>query len=517
MVLLAAAAVLLGGCVTLDRNAPRASSAALTGTEAGDTTLGRKWSAGAPEDPQLSAFRLLPDNLEAFAARVAMIDAAERTLDLQYYIFTDDETGLFIVDRLVAAADRGVRVRILVDDMCAHGIEKGLAAFDAHPQIELRIFNPWRQRTGVPARLAEFLATPRLNHRMHNKTIIADGVLAVLGGRNLADAYYDLNSEFNFRDLDVAIIGPAVAEANCLFARFWNGPNAVPVTGFRPAPDAAALFEAGRTRLVENRELMKNSAYAQAVLKTEFVEQLKSQSAHWVFAKGQVLGDAPDKPTRRHDQSGTQAFGNLVGEMFSSARRELLVSTPYFVPGPRGTKRLCDLAADGVDVRILTNTLASNDLAIVHSMYAKYRLRLVKGGVALFELRRRGAPFADGHVHKRAFGSVNSSLHAKTFVIDRERVFIGSLNLDLRSVVYNTEVGVLIESPELAQSVAESITALQSPEWSYQLVLTPGGGLNWVCTDGAGKELRFRHEPDTTWWGRLGNRFLGLLPIEGQT
>jgi len=324
----AMAALLLGGCVTLDRNAPRTTGAALTKAESGETTLGRKWAEGAPEDSQTSAFRLLPDNLEAFAARVAMIDAAERTLDLQYYIFTDDETGLFIVDRLVAAADRGVRVRILVDDMCAHGIENGLAAFDAHPQIELRIFNPWKQRTGVPARLAEYLATPRLNHRMHNKMIIADGVLAVLGGRNIADAYYDRNSEFNFRDLDVAVAGPAVEDANRLFDGFWNGPNAIPVTGFRPAPDAASLLEAGRSRLIENREKMKNSAYAQAVLKTEFVEQLKSQSAHWVFAKGRVLGDAPDKPARKHNRLEPALLRNRYGMRSSPPKGNCLSARP---------------------------------------------------------------------------------------------------------------------------------------------------------------------------------------------
>src|SRR5688572_30215908 len=188
----------LGGCVTLDRDTPRSPSIALTAAEAKATTLGQTWTALAPDDPNQSAFRALPNGLEAFAARVALIDAAERTLDLQYYIFHTDDTGLFIIDRLLAAADRGVRVRILVDDMYTHGIEKGLAAFDAHPNVELRIFNPWTQRSGAFVRAIEFLFSPRLNHRMHNKLFIADGVAVILGGRNLADEYFDLNPEFEF-------------------------------------------------------------------------------------------------------------------------------------------------------------------------------------------------------------------------------------------------------------------------------------------------------------------------------
>lgn len=513
----AAGALLLGGCVTLDRSAPRTPSVALAETEAKETTLGRTWSARAPADPELSAFRLLPNSLEAFAARVAMIDAAERTLDLQYYIFIDDETGLFIVDRLLTAADRGVRVRILIDDMHAHGVEEGLAAFDAHPNIELRIFNPWTQRSGALVRGLEFLVTPRLNHRMHNKAMIADGVLAILGGRNLADEYFDLSSEFEFRDLDVAIVGPAAADANRLFDAFWNGPDAIPVTGFEAKQDSEALLAAGRTRLDEHRENMKGSAYADAVRATEFVQQVSSRSVQWVFAKGRVLGDAPDKTTRSDDPLWSESLADHVRDVFYSAQRELLVSSPYFVPGRKATGRLCDLAAGGADVRILTNSQAATDVPIVHAEYAKYRLPLTKGGVDLFELRRRGAPVEHDDDQHRAFGSWNASLHAKTFVVDRERVFIGSLNLDPRSVELNTEVGVLIESPELAERVAGSIATLMSPAWSYRLVLTPNGKLNWVAEDAGGNEIRLTVDPDTSWWDRFKCGMMGLLPIEGQT
>lgn len=511
-------ASVLGGCTTLDRNAPRTPSVGLTEAEASETSLGRKWSAVAPADPRISAFRLLPNSLEAFAARVAMIDAAERTLDLQYYIFASDETGLYIIDRVVAAADRGVRVRILVDDMYTHGVEKEFAAFDALPNIELRIFNPWTQRSGTFVRAIEFLLTPRLNHRMHNKTIVADGTVAILGGRNLADEYFDLNSEFVFRDLDVAVVGPAAGQADLRFDAFWNCPDSVPITGLKPKPDIEALLKSGRPRLVEHRERMRATAYADAVRSTQFAQQLSSRSVQWVFAQGQVLGDPPEKTTRWDDPLWNQSLASQVQPVFFSAKRELLATSPYFVPGAKGSERLIRLRGSGTAVTILTNSQTATDVPVVHANYAKYRARLVKGGIALYELRRRGAPVRDeDDDKKRTFGSGNSSLHAKTFVVDRQQVFIGSLNLDPRSIVHNTEVGVLIESPELAECVAGSITMLQSPAWSYRLVLSATGDLNWVGEDASGNEIRLQCDPDTSWWDRFKCGLLRLLPIEGQT
>lgn len=500
--------------MTLDRRTERTPSSALTEAETQTTALGRAWDAAAPEDPTLSAFHLLPNGLEAFAARVALIDAAERTLDLQYYIFKSDGIGLFLIDRLVAAADRGVRVRILVDDLYAHGIEKGLVVFDAHPNIELRIFNPWTQRSGGLVRGFEFLFSPRLNHRMHNKLFIADGIAAILGGRNLADEYFDLNSEFEFRDLDVAAVGPVVAGANRLFDEFWNGPEAIPVTGIKPKPDIEGQFEAGRARLAEHRELMKSSAYADAVRATQFVQQLKAKSVQWVFARGQVLGSSTAETMHPDDPQRTHSLAGQLRDVFYSAKHELLVSSPYFVPGKPPTKRLCDMVAGGARVAILTNSRAATDVPLVHAGYSKYRVPLLKGGVELFELRRRGAQ--ENNDDEPAFGSANASLHAKTFVVDRERVFIGSLNLDPRSVVINTEIGVLVDSPELSEGVARSITLLMSPTWSYRLVLSANGKLEWIGEGEHGNETRFNVDPETSGWDRFMNGFLGLLPIEGQ-
>jgi putative cardiolipin synthase len=403
--------------------------------------------------------------------------------------------------------------------MYAHGIAKGLAAFDAHPNIELRIFNPWTQRSSF-GRGLEFLFNWRLNHRAHNKAIIADNTASILGGRNIADEYFDLNSEFEFRDLDVAIVGPATTQASKLFDDFWNGPDSIPIAGLNPKPDGEAKLAKGRERLAAHREKMKTSAYARAIAATDFVKELQSKSVQWVFARGQVIGDAPDKITRWKDPQWKQSLADQSKGVFFSAKRELLVSSPYFVPRT-ATPRLSELASSGVAVKILTNSMAANDVEIVHAYYAKYRAPLIKGGVELYELRRRGAaardPDDDDDNDKRAFGSDNASLHAKTFVVDRERVFIGSLNLDPRSVVLNTEVGVLIDSPQLAEGVAKSITTLQSPKWSYRVTLNEKGKLRWTGDDANGQPVQFDHEPDTSWWDRMQSGFLGLLPIEGQT
>ena len=508
----------LGGCVTLDRYTPRVASSALTEAAAKETALGSAWAAAAPaDDPSSSAFRLLSSSLEAFAARVAMIDAAERTLDLQYYIFHDDDTGLFLVERMVAAADRGVRVRILVDDMYTYGIEKGLAAFDSHPRIELRIFNPWTQRSGGLVRGLEFLFRPQLNVRMHNKMFIADGVAAILGGRNLADEYFGLDSVYVFRDLDVVGVGPVAMGASRLFDEFWNGPDAIPVTGLRPTPKIDETLQEARTRLAAHRERMAETPYAEAVRTTEFVQQLKTRSLEWVFARGEVVGDAPGKTMRNDGAEWDQSLAGQLRQAVYSAEDEFLICSPYFVPGKDATERLSARANSGVDVRILTNSLAANDVPIAHANYAKYRKDLVRGGVQVFELRRKAISASEADTERRGFGSTDASLHAKTFVVDRAQVFIGSLNLDPRSVVINTEVGVLIHSPVLAGEVAESITTLCGPEWSYRVELTPDGKLTWIGVDADGQEIRFDTDPDTSWWSRFKAGMLGILPLESQS
>jgi cardiolipin synthase C len=506
-----------GACTTIDRNVPRTPSSVLRDGEIEATALGQAWAAAAsPQDETQSAFRLLPNNLEAFAARVAMVDAAERTLDLQYYIFRPDDTGLYLVDRMVAAADRGVRVRILIDDMCAHGIEKRLLAFDAHPNIELRLFNPWKNRTGSFGRAFEFLFNSHLNHRMHNKLFIADGIIAILGGRNLADEYFSLNEKYDFRDLDVAVAGPVVRRGNELFDDFWNGPDAIPVEGLKTKRTADTTLEDGRRQLGLHRERLNESPYAHAVLASEFVQELKSKSIAWIFAEGRIVGDSAQKFTSAapSDPDGKKTLADEAKDVFLSSKKDMLICSPYFVPGKQLTQELCDLAISGVRVRILTNSQSSTDVPFVHAGYSKYRKKLLKAGVEMHELRVAAAESTS----KPGYGSAVSSLHAKTFANDEQRAFIGSLNLDARSVVLNTEIGVVVESPELAKQLSAKISELMGPQWSYRVTLLPSGGgkLDWMCVDAEGKEIDYDTEPETSWWERFKSDVGGLLPIESQ-
>ena len=499
-------------CTTFDRTVPKSPSNVLSDEEIQSTQLGQSWAAAAPADESLSAFRLLPNNLEAIAARVAIIEAAQRTLDLQYYIFRPDETGLYLVDRMVAAADRGVRVRILIDDMCAHGIEERLLAFDSHPNIELRLFNPWKNRGGALTRGFEFLFNSHLNHRMHNKLFIADGIVGILGGRNLADEYFSLNREYDFRDLDVAVAGPVMRRGNELFDEFWNGPDAIPVSGLKTKRNEQTTLETARGELQKNRERLQESPYAEAVRTTEFVQQLKTKSTAWIFATGHIIGDSAEKTKRADDPDWRRSLADEARDFFSSAKDELLICSPYFVPGKAFTARLCEIAQSGVRVRILTNSQSSTDVPFVYAGYEKYRTTLLKAGVEIYELR----VYAAEATEKPAFGSAVSNLHAKTFVNDHQRAFVGSLNLDPRSVILNTEIGVVIESPELAKSVANSITALTSPKWSYRVSLNSKGKLVWTAVDETGKTVEYENEPETSFWDRFMEGILGLLPIESQ-
>jgi putative cardiolipin synthase len=301
-----------------------------------------------------------------------------------------------------------------------------------------------------------------------------------------------------------------------LFDIFWNGPDAIPIAALRPMPDFEGMLEEKRTLLREHRERMRTSAYSEAVRSSELVQQFKSKSVEWVFARGRVVGDLPEKTTKGAGATEDVTLAAQVQDEFYSARRELMISSPYFVPGKKATGRLCDLAASGVGVRILTNSFEATDVPIVHAGYSKYRKQLASGGVELFELRRRSAPESKREDDARAFGSANASLHAKSFVVDRERVFIGSLNLDPRSVVINTEVGVVIENEALAEAVARAMTALMHPQRSYRVAVSTEGKTTWIGEDADGNEVRITTEPETSWWDRFKIGFMRLMPIEGQ-
>ena len=449
---------------------------------------------------------MLSDGLDAFASRAMAARKAGRSLDLQYYIWHDDLTGHLLAREVHAAAERGVRVRLLLDDMNAEGLDPKLMTLDAHPNVELRLYNPFRNREGI-SRLFEMVQRVfSVNHRMHNKAWIADGRVAIVGGRNIGEEYFSAGADVNFRDLDLLLFGPAVEQASVIFDEYWNSAAAVPI---------AALNTVSLTELqaiIDSFDTEAAAAAAQPYL--ERVSQSQSVRAyhshglepHWTD-RARIVADPPLK-WRSDDRSGW-LIGRLAA-MLATARDEALLISPYFVPGEAGSAALEHLIALGAAVAVATNSLAANDVPAVHSGYARYRERLLRAGVRLHEMKARAQVDTAG-----MFGSSGASLHTKAFIVDGARGFVGSFNLDPRSVDLNTEMGVLFDDAALGDELRNEFLNLTRAELSYEVQLDDQGTLGWLDRS-VTPPLRLAHEPDTTWSRRLVVRVIGWLPIESQ-
>jgi len=495
------------GCASLPSLDGRAPSTALT--ETADTTLGKAVRAADPGQPKegQSGIYALPQGTEAFAARVVLARAAERSLDVQYYIWHDDVTGLLLLEELWNAAERGVRVRMLLDDNGTVGMDPILAVFDAHPNIEVRIYNPYANR-GFKA-LGYLTDFKRLNRRMHNKSFTADTQLTIVGGRNVGNEYFGAGEGARFVDLDVVAAGRVAGEVAGEFDLYWNSESAYPAEGIagRPAPNAVADLKA---RFAAVRSSPEAAEYIQAIRETRLVESFLAHQLPFDWSCVELLYDPPGKTLGK--AAKTELLLSDLKRVVGHPQRELDIVSPYFVPGKTGAKNLTDYPANGVRLRIVTNSLAATDVDSVHSGYAKRRVVLLRSGTRLFELKpdapRDGAPSA-GH----AKGSGSASLHGKTLSVDRSRVFVGSFNLDQRSANLNTEMGVMIEDPRLADLLSDWVD--RAPQTvAYEVILAPDGhGLEWIELTGQG-EIRYRKEPKVGFFKRLYVKFLGWLPIE---
>ncbi len=498
----ALAALMLAGCTTWRAAAPRPASAAWE-SPAG-TTLGAHFAAAEARHPGLSATALLDDSVEALDAHLALADVAERAIDVQYYIFWTDDTGLRLLGRLVAAAERGVRVRILVDDVNLDAPDADVAALDLHPNIEIRVFNPfsWRERwSRLPQGLTDF---DRLNRRMHGKMFTVDAQVAMLGGRNIGDEYADRSTRMNFSDLEVAVAGPGAREIARGFDAFWNSLLAVPATALpRRPPDAADLERviAGLRRRTAALEPVDAAAERRAKEYAALGPLLRAADDPSAWGVTHYVQDSPDK-ARRAARPESPLVAQ-VSALMDGARDELLVESSYLVPGRRLRQQLARLAARGVTVHLLTNSLASTDVAIVHAGYARHRRGLLATGVNLHELRAGKPPRA--------------SLHSKAVVVDRQRAWIGSFNLDPRSVKLNTENGLLIDNARFAGALAARVLADIAPERSWQLGFESGCAVPQRCdlrwrarVDGVPVEVD--REPEASLARRAAIRLLRLLP-----
>jgi len=476
-----------------------------------DTRLGRWMAARVAAHGTESGFRLLSSGLDAFVARVGLIELADRTLDLQYYIFHRDTTGEIIMDRLIAAADRGVRVRLLLDDWGT--LEKRdavVVALDAHPNIEIRLFNPYVHRIGL-ARLGEMVTQfSRVNRRMHNKQLIADGAAVVLGGRNIGDEYFGLG-ELDFQDVDVLAGGPVVQGSTAIFEAYWTSDFAKPASTLGASIPSDAWREGERRALGERVGQQRPSPYARALVESSLARDLRAGHdvlTHW--AEARLFADPPGKLAQPAGTRDPEYLGAQVLAAVRASQSELLLVSPYFVPGKAGVATLADRRAAGTRVLVLTNSLAATDVWLVHAGYRKYRRALLRAGVRLYELK---ADVRAAREHTSLAGSSRASLHGKTFVFDRRSVFIGSMNLDARSIDQNTEDGLLIDGPQLAGEVATLFGRWTDPAVSYEVRLTGGRRLEWTATD-HGAAVRLRHEPAAGFWPRLGAAAGSLLPID---
>jgi len=467
------------------------------------------------DDPAVSTVRLLENNAVAFAYRAASAAAAERTLDVQYYIWHEDLTGRLLAAELLRSAERGVRVRVLIDDLDARDKHESLAVTDLHPNIEVRLFNPFYSRAGLWGWASEWvLRASRLNHRMHNKSWIADNRVAIIGGRNIGDEYFGASPHSNFADLDVALTGAVVADVSAQFDDYWNSTNAVPINRFDVRKPKQQDLEALILRARQYREDVADAPYVRALRDVQSRTKLLTDAPAALRATDvRLLVDDPSKVGNKHGVDGSKVLAGLERAM-ATARREVLIISPYFVPGQEGAARLVRDVEQGLRVAVLTNSLAATDVAAVHVGYARVRRPLARGGVELYEMKRKAAS-RDGRSQLSVTGSSGASLHSKAVLIDDRWVYVGSMNLDPRSAILNTEMGVLVESPELARQLRAQWDLITSPELSYRVVLEPDGELVWYDRVG-GRERRSQHEPDASAMRRIGVTLLRLVPIDSQ-
>jgi putative cardiolipin synthase len=457
--------------------------------------------------PDAAGFRLVNDGPEAFVIRARSAALAARSLDVQTYIWHADLTGRFLANAVLEAADRGVKVRLLLDDMDARAKNYGFAALDAHPNIEVRLFNPLASRSGSLSMGLEFLGGfSRLNHRMHNKSWIADNRVAMVGGRNLGDEYFGASDEVNFVDLDFAMFGPVVREVSASFDHYWNSTAVYPISTLSPeavTPEALATLRAKLAPVVEEA---RHSDYAELLKRNDAVQRLVT--GDWAVAwtsDYRFAADAPLKALGEHGPVQSEVAAALQAAVHK-AQRDMAVISPYFVPGEAGTALFVQKAQAGARVRILTNSLAANDVAAVHGGYSSYRKPLLEGGVALWELKPERGEQAESSL----FGSSGASLHTKALTLDGKMLFVGSFNLDARSVSLNTEQGVLVADPELTAQL-NAIFELQTSgakAWQVSLV---NGKLHW--TDGSSS---YDSEPDASAWRRFQAWLARIFPVESQ-
>jgi len=513
---------LLGGC-SLPKKTGVSESFVLDTQTTHTSQLSQAVQPLIKEHPNLSAIYALADAHEAFAARALLTETAEKSLDIQYYIWRGDTAGYYLLKNIKQAADRGVRVRMLLDDNGTRNLDHLLYSLNRHPNIEIRLFNPFVIRR--PKGIGFFFDFDRLNHRMHNKSFTVDNTVTIVGGRNIGDEYFGGNATITFMDLDVMVLGKVVPEVSADFDRYWNNELAYPIEliiserNLVHANDTQSKGYALEFDALLNKNKKRWQQLNTITQESKLVDQLLARNLNMQWVKTEMVSDDPDKA--RGLASKEKHLSYQLHHAIGTPEHSVDLVSPYFVPTDTGVAGFGALVADDdVRVRVLTNSYDATDVAVVHAGYMKHRKKLLRAGVELFELKKitQKAPPLPRRIKRKIrkpLGISGSSLHAKTFAVDGKRLFVGSFNFDPRSALLNTELGFVIHSPELAQQIA-SLFDEDIPLISYQVVLTPDSKLRWIerYPDVDTPFIRHETEPNTTLVERFWLGFLSRLPIE---
>lgn len=505
----------------------RPVSQALPASES--TPLGDALAPLERKHPDQSAVRLLPSGTEALQARIALARAATKTLDMQYYIAEEDNTGKLLLAAALYVADHGVRVRMLVDDLNFKDIDRIMAALNTHQNIEIRVFNPYGSaRESFTERTQNFFSNvDGFTRRMHNKAMIADNQIAIVGGRNLGDEYFSASPTLQFRDLDVFTAGPIAQKVSASFDDYWNSALSYPLRVLNKQKFDASELDKTRDDLRAHWRAQAEPLNAKPLNATPLAQQIAQEDLELVWAETEFWADSPSKIENPSEDYKSPPMARLA-DLLKSAQSEFLILSPYFVPHDAGVKALADVTRRHVRVAVLTNSLAATDAVAVQAGYAPYRIPLLQNGVELYEFKPIQIQ-GEGRPRAGLFGSQSrASLHAKAYVIDRSILVIGSMNLDPRSALLNTELALVIHSQPIADQTAKLFDRGITPEVSYRVELasaaviaslqrtgSPQSGLVWT-TKGKDGMVTYNFDPEAGLYRNVMTGLFMLLPVDKQ-
>ncbi|MGB5766949.1 MAG: phospholipase D family protein [Arenicellales bacterium] len=501
----------MGGCVKLPDNNTREPSNVIS--DGDSTNLGMTFTAQVEQHPEQSGVFLLGNGLDAFAGRAVLARLAEKSIDVQYYMFHQDTVGRLLIREFLAAADRGVRVRLLIDDMYGEEADDVWSALATHPDMEVRLYNPFVR--GHSKNLQFVTQVRRVNHRMHSKTYTVDNQVTIVGGRNIGDEYFYADKDVAFSDLDAMAIGSVVPEVSDEFDNYWNNRHSFPVetliSGVKNKAVPADALNKLRNELEEFYQQPETLAYRGAIDNSRLANSLRDKTAAFSFSEAKIIHDSAEKMTREDENWEEELLISQLAPYITRAKEEYILVSPYFVPGQRGADAICKLSQQGVRVRILTNSLASNDVAAVHTGYMRHRKQLLRCGVELYELNEQ-LKKVQGKLFTWLPGLSKSSLHAKTMAMDKKTMFVGSFNFDQRSLNINTEIGIVFDDPEIASNSSQHFDQhIGKVAFKVELI---DDSLRWTGTGEGGKQVVFDVEPYTSVWKRISVNLMRVLPVD---